>query len=109
MLKPKSKIRGIKEIEYNKKVQQNLSKSVEIENQLKVIDDTLKDIEFKRANNIITEEEYVKLNVPGLKKRRAELLNGKYDTSGPIPKLIKPGLRQIRENLEGTKNKRQYI
>ena len=105
LLKPKSKIRGIKEIEYNKKVQQNLSKSVEIENQLKVIDDTLKDIEFKRANNIITEEEYVKLNVPGLKKRRAELLNGKYDTSGPIPKLIKPGLRQIRENLEGTKIK----
>ena len=105
LLKPKSKIRAIKEIDYQRKIQQNISKAVDMENELKVLDDTLKDIEFKRANNMMTEAEYINAKVPKLKKRRAELLNGKYDSTGPVPKLIKPGLRQIREHLEGTKLK----
>jgi len=109
LLKPASKTRAIKEIEYNTKIQQDLSKSVDMENQLKVIDDQLKDIQFKRINNIITEEEYVKLDVKGLRKKRSELLNGKYDTKGPVPKLIKPGLRQLRENPMGTKIKRNVF
>ena len=57
LLKPKSKIRAIKEIDYQRKMQQNISKAVGMENELKVIDDTLKDIEFKRANNMMTEAE----------------------------------------------------
>ena len=112
LLKPESKIRATKEIDFQRKIQQNLSKSVGMENELKVIDDTLKDLEFKRANNMISEIDYrkkmginEKTGVSKLKKRRAELLNGKYDNTGPVPKLIEPGLRQIRENLAGTKLK----
>ena len=106
LLKPASKIRATKEIDYQRKIQQNISKSVDIENELKVIDDTLKDIEFKRANNMMSEEEYIRANVTKLKKRRAELLNGKYgESASGVPKLIEPGLRQIRENLTGTKLK----
>ena len=108
LLKPTSKIRAVKEIDYQRKIQQNISKAVDMENELKVIDDSLKDLTFKRNNNIITEAEYIS-KYPKLKKRRAELLNGKYDTKGPIPKLIQPGLRQIRENLTGTKIKVIYL
>ena len=58
LLKPESKIRATKEIDFQRKIQQNLSKSVGMENELKVIDDTLKDLEFKRANNMISEIDY---------------------------------------------------
>ena len=107
LLKPESKRRAIKQIDYQTGIQKNKAKSVDMENELKVIDDTLQDLQFKRANNMITEVEYRK--VDNLKKRRAELLNGKYDSTGAIPKLITPGLRQIRQNLEGIQIKKNIL
>ena len=67
LLKPTSKIRAVKEIDYQRKIQQNISKAVDMENELKVIDDSLKDLTFKRNNNIITEAEYIS-KYPKLKK-----------------------------------------
>ena len=65
------------------------------EGRLKVIDDQLKDIEFKRINNIITEEEYVKLNVKSLKKKRAELLVKKCENILIITQINLTALKLI--------------
>jgi len=113
LLKPGSKDRAIKEIDYQASIQESKSKAVAMENELKVIDDTLKDLEFKRSNNIITEVEYrqgmginEKTGLSKLRKRRAELLNGKYgESASGVPKLLEPGLRQIEQNLKSSKIK----
>jgi len=100
LLNAKRGEQALAKIKISKGHQQFLSKVPDIENQIKLIDDELKDLKALSIDNQST-----LLNQPrrqALLKRRAELLNGKYDTRGPVPKLIEPGLRQIRENLHGS-------
>jgi len=135
LLKPKSKIRAVKEIDNQINIQQSLSKSVEIENQLKTVDDSIKNLQIQRDKKLIAPTEFERkvygvykqrlpdgtlsaynvsrktpnavLSQPGLAQKRSELLNGKYgitEKSG-VPTLIKPGLRNIKENLNGIKIK----
>ena len=139
LLKPKSKIRGVAEIDNQINIQQSLSKSVDIENQLKTVDDSIKDLQIQRDKKIISPTEFERkvygtyriklpngtlseykvsrstpgaiLSTPGLATKRSQLLNGTYGTAekSGVTTLIKPGLRQIKENLSNVKIKKNIF
>ena len=96
---------ALAKIKINKGHQQLLSSAPDIKNQIKSIDDQLKEL---RALEI--DDQARLLNEPRKKaliKKRAQLMNGEFDEK--TKKLIKPGLRQIEQNLKGSAKIKQSI
>ena len=96
---------ALAKIKISKGQQQLLSKVPEIENQIKLIDDELKEIrlasvdKLDELNNLPRRQKLI--------KERAKLMNGVYDEK--TKKLIQPGLRQIQQNLVGSSRIKRNI
>ena len=96
---------ALAKIKISKGQQQLLSKVPEIENQIKVIDDELREIrlasvdQLDQLNNLPRRQKLI--------QERARLMNGVYDKK--TKKLIEPGLRQIKQNLIGSSRIKKNI
>ena len=98
LLRPDRAKEALAKIEISKGHQRLLSSVPDIQNQIKAIDDELRAI---KSDSIDDVQKF--LNEPRRRKLiedRAKLMNGEFDKT--TKRLIKPGLRQIEQNLKGS-------